>query len=184
MLAYFFWHTVTATEREAYETGLLAYHHALAAEAPAGFAGSASYRLRPLPWLSTDEGYEDVYLLAGSWAIDILNGVAVRGALAAPHAEVARRTLRSAGGLYAFAGGAADLPPRRRVAWFDRRRGQDWGVLRPLVAAVPGAGLWRRQMVLSPAPEFALTLPESASPPSLPAGFGPALVVEGTRLGP
>jgi hypothetical protein len=182
MLAYFFWHTVAPEDEAAYEAGLAAYHRGLAAEAPAGFAGSASYRLRPLPWLAAEKGYEDVYLLAGSWAIDILNAVAVRGRLAAPHQEVARRTRRSAGGLYAHAGGVADLAQRRRLLWFDRARGTAWTPLASLAAAIPGAGLWRRQMVLSPAPEFALILPQDA--PALPAGFGPAQETAAERLAP
>lgn len=182
MLAYFFWHTTRASEAPSYEAGLRAYHRRLGAEAPAGWAGSASYRLSPLPWLGAEVGYEDVHLLAGSWAIDILNAVAVRGPLAAPHAGVAQLTERSAGGLYALVGGVATLEPRRRTLWFDRRRGEAWDPLAALTAGLAGAGLWRRQMVLSPAPEFALILPEGTPLPSLPAGFGPPQTIGGERL--
>ena len=56
--------------------------------------------------LSDLPGYEDWYLLDGTWAMDPLNAFAISGHVQAPHDSVAAMMEQWHGGLYAHAGGA------------------------------------------------------------------------------
>ena len=73
MLAYLFWHRPFGrVDRKLYEEALLRFQSDLAAANPAGFIGASSFQIEPVRWLDDLPGYEDWYLLEGSWAIDPL----------------------------------------------------------------------------------------------------------------
>ena len=68
---------------------------------PAGFQQSVVFRIRGASWLNTsDEAYEEWYLLDDSAAMDPLNEAAVSGACEEPHNRVAREAADGIGGLY------------------------------------------------------------------------------------
>ena len=158
-LAYVFWHLrrpeVNAAE---YEERLATFHLALAAAKPEGFLGSAAFRIAGALWLA-DGGYEDRYLLDGFAALDALNRGAVSGDVRGPHDASARLAAGGTAGLYALVAGDAGSLGAVEAAWFAKPEGETYeGFQAPLERAVaaPGAGVWQRQMVLGPTPEFCL----------------------------
>lgn len=179
MLAYIFWHRPYAgTSEDVYESTLLEFHQQLAEVSPPGFQASAVYRISPAPWLGDREGYEDWYLVEAAWALDPLNRTAATGRMEAPHAVIAALMETGHGGLYALLWGDRIPAPHSSVAWLSRPRGIRYEpVLAELRDPLGGQlSCWRRQMVLSPAPEFALVGAPTLDP-SLPSGWQ-ARVVE------
>jgi hypothetical protein len=170
MLAYIFWHRPLApVDRQAYEDALLDFQRDLVAQPSPGLIAVATYRIEPVPWLSGQAGYEDWYLLEGSWAMDPLNSFALAGRTQASHDSVATQADEGHGGLYAHVGGEIFPSPHATIYWLSRPRGIQWHTgLAPIRAACPRAVLWRRQMVLAPASEFAVEVPEGTAiePPS------------------
>jgi len=167
-----------------YESTLIHFHRQLAEASPPGFQASATYRISPTPWLDERRGYEDWYFVEASWALDPLNRVAVSGRMEAPHAAIAALMETGHGGLYSLLCGDPITLPGARVAWLSRPRGIRY---EPILAELRdriGSPLscWRRQMVLSPAPEFALVGPPSLNA-LLPAGWE-ARVVERVCIWP
>jgi hypothetical protein len=167
VLAYIFWHRpADGASREPYEAALAAFHAALAAHPPPGFAGSAAYRLAEAPWLpGGGDAYEDWYRVDGWEALGQLNEAAVRGPRAAPHDAVAGLAAAGAGAVYRLLAGAP--PPLRgpvHAAWVDKPAGMPYDEAVPALEEL-GGGVWRRQMVLGPAPEFAVLTDAPASPP-------------------
>jgi hypothetical protein len=164
MLAYIFWHRPFAhVDREAYEAAIVRFQRDLAAQPPPGFIATASYRIDPVPWLSGQPGYEDWYLIEASWAIDPLNGFAITGPRQPSHDHVAALADEGWGGLYAHVGGQPSTAEESTVYWLTRPRGIDWqAALEPARAQCPSANIWRRQMVLGPAMEFAVEAPDHA----------------------
>jgi hypothetical protein len=184
MLAYLFWHRpYPSADTRGYEHSLLDFHRRLAEQPPPGFRAAGSYRIAAVPWLDGQSGYEDWCYLDGSWALDPLNGFAVVGAPKTPHDAAAAQMEIGHGGLYSLAWGTPDLPQRQTVSWLTRPRGIDWhAALDPLRTLYPNATCWRRQMVLGPAPEFAVVIP-AAQQATAPSGWT-ALHVGGERLAP
>jgi len=171
MLAYIFWHRpFSQVARERYEEAIVRFQSDLARQPPPGFVTAASYSIEPVPWLGNQAGYEDWCILQGSWAMDPLNSFAVGGGVRSAHDSVAALMEEGHGGLYAHAGGETPPPPQSTVYWLTRPRGIQWqAVLDPLRARYPQANVWRRQMVLGPAAEFAVSVPgdtEIEVPPS------------------
>lgn len=178
MLAYVFWHWPSPeADRASYERGLAAFHRVLREAKPPGFQRSAVYRARRLPWLRTEgPGYEDWYLVDGTAALDPLNDAAVSGARKGPHDEVARLSQVGAGGLYRLRAGVVDAAPAGFAVWLSKPRGTSYEALdarlRPWTERA-SVGLWRRQMVLGPTPEFCLRSPDR---PDLPEDLAPLSV--------
>jgi hypothetical protein len=175
MLAYIFWHRPYGVHSQSlYESALLEFHQQLAEASLPGCKASAAYRISPTPWLGEREGYEDWYLVDGSWALDPLNHGAVSGRMESPHAAIAALMETGYGGLYSLVWGEPAHPPRSRVAWLSRPRGIRYEpVLAELRDRLGGQlSCWRRQMVLSPAPEFALVGIPSLDPDLPPAWQG------------
>lgn len=172
MLAYVFWHRPFGNaDRGRYEESILRFQAALAGAKPPGFIAAASFRIEAVPWLNDRPGYEDWCVLQGSWAMDPLNAFAVAGAVQAPHDHVAAQMEQGQGGIYAHAGGETPPPAHSTVYWLTRPRGIDWrAVLAPVRARYPAANVWRRQMVLGPAPEFAISVPGDTEI-AVPAGW-------------
>ena len=185
MLAYIFWHRpfpqVAGAE---YEPTLLEFHQYLARAFSPGCWGSAVYRTGPAPWLGGQGGYEDWYFVDAAWALDPLNRAAVSGEVEPRHSAIAALMETAHGGLYSLLWGDQVPAPRSAVAWLTRPRGIRYEtVLEEVRQRLPGPlTFWRRQMLLGPAPEFALIGPPSLEP-VLPSGWQ-AVVVERTCLWP
>jgi hypothetical protein len=160
VFAYVFWHRPAAgVDPAAYEEALAEFHRALATAPPAGFAGSCCHRFDELPWLGEGgPGYEDWYLVPGWTALGELEAGAVRGAVRPPHDRAAVASAHGAGAIYGLAGGAAEAPASGERAWFAKPADRDYRELDRLLAPCLGVGgggaaLWRRRLVLGPAPE-------------------------------
>jgi hypothetical protein len=194
VLAYLLWHHPgDGVEREVYERALERFHRSLAHSPPVGFRGSAVYRAGDLPWLAPQTGYEDWYLVDDFAALGVLNEAAVAHGHRTAHDEVAHRFGGAAGGLYGLLEGHVDLGAAPLVIWVSRPTprptpgpppssplarppGVEQGALGALLGdgMEPGhASLWRRALVLGPAPEFCLLAREP------PAGVAPARLPKG-----
>lgn len=178
MLAYAFWHWPrSGVPRDSYENALMAFHRSLASDPTEGFLNSASFRVDVVPWLETTEQvYEDWYLLRDSSALDPLNEAAVLGPRKAPHDCVASGASGGAGGLYRLRHGGFDIYATRYSVWLSKPEGfgyDEW--FEQLLTWVGNEvlGIWQRQMVLGPAPEFCL---QATEVPRLPPGLGEVTV--------
>lgn len=185
MLAYIFWHRpYLEMERAAFERDLRDFHRALASAHPPGWLESWAFRLRSLPWLAGGgPGYEDWYLVEDFGALGPLNGQAVAGVCQEPHNRVARVTEIGAGGLYRLHHGEPAVGQARYAVWLVKARATPYETFYQRLAPLtdgPGLSLWRRQLVLGPAPEFCLLAPE---PPSLPDDLD-AVMIERVRIAP
>jgi len=111
-----------------------------------------------------------------------VNDAAVSGPRKAPHDAVARLAADGTAGLYLLQSGAPLAAPRT-AAWFGKPSGMRYAelfaLLDPIVSGA-GAGLWMRQMVLGPTPEFCL---RSDQPVTLPPPIA-ALQLELTPVWP
>ena len=173
MLAYVFWHwPQPAIERSAYEDHLREFQQTLAANKSIGFQQSVVFRIRGASWLNTsDEAYEEWYLLDDSAALDPLNDAAVTGACEEPHNRVARAAADGTGGLYRLRAGVEDLGQAKFAIWLSKPPGVSYknfyADLQSLTAQT-GVALWGRQMTLGPTTEFCL---HSQNPIELPPGY-------------
>jgi hypothetical protein len=177
-LAYVFWHWPAGdADRAAYEDRLREFHAAL------GLDRSRTFRLDRAPWDDPrPEPYEDWYPVAGWEQLGALNERAVSGARRAPHDAAAAAAGDGAGGVYRLIGAAADgastggAPPSAgapaaadaaaagapgepvtRAHWLAKPAGLAYDDFLPaLLTAARGGAVWQRQMVLGPAPEFAV----------------------------
>jgi hypothetical protein len=157
MLAYVFWHRPAATT--GYEQALAAFHRTLAEDPPAGFHGSTALRLDAAPWLSGfGPVYEDWYLVADWTALGALNAHAASGDRAPRHDAVARASATGTGGVYALTAGRAELPAGGRTAWLAKPDGVDYPAFHAELDRLLASGgqAWQRQLVLGPAPEYAV----------------------------
>lgn len=186
MLAYLFWHRpVERGDTAAYERAQERLHSSLAARPPEGFRGSACYRAPELRWLAGDGvGYEDWYLVEDWATLGVLRQAAVSGGHRTAHDEAARQSGSGAGGVYRLDEGVAGLEALAEVLWVTPTR---HAAAREPAALLLGdglrgrsAGLWRRELVLGPAPEYCLLIGagpgEDVSAPGvgaerLPAGW-------------
>ncbi len=180
MLAYLLWHRpADGIERETYEHACERFHRSLQHSPPAGFRGSAVFGVSEPPWLAPAQGgaYEDWYLLEDFAALGVLNEVAVAHGHRSAHDELARRFGAGAGGLYGQLEGHVDLQDAPRAIWVSRPPGEPRGELAQLLGDgmdPTHASLWRRALVLGPAPEYCLLSPEppkGVSPTRLPNGW-------------
>jgi hypothetical protein len=183
MLAYIFWHRPSPQiEQNDYEDAVVRFHSDLTGHPPPGFIAACSHRIDPVPWLYGESGYEDWCLIEGSWAIDPLNGFAITGPRQPAHDRVAALSADGAGGLYAHAGGEIFQTPQSTVYWLSRPRGIQWqAAIAPVRAKCPQAVIWRRQMVLGPATEFAVEVPGGTAI-EVPSGWQLACRVKRSRL--
>ena len=156
-LAYVFWHW--PAERDGYERAMQAFHTALAR------AGTATFALERAPFADDEAPYEDWYPVEDWAALGALNDFAITGERRAPHDAVAGLSRRGAGGVLRLVEPGPPLPEVRFAAWLHA----------PPRELPAGAALWQRQLVLGPAPEYAVL---AASPV---AGFDRA-VLTGPRL--
>jgi hypothetical protein len=178
MLAYLLWHhPADGVERETYERACEHFHRSLRHSPPVGFHGSAVYRVGELPWLAGG-GYEDWYFLDDFTALGVLNEAAVAHGHRGAHDEVAQRFGAGAGGLYGLLEGCADIEGAPIAVWVARPLGAARQALGELLSDGMDprhASLWRRALVLGPAPEYCLLAREP------PAGVAPTRLPEGWR---
>lgn len=178
MLAYLFWHRpAEGVEREAYERAAERFHRSLARSPPAGFRGSALHRMQAPPWIG-GEGtvYEDLYLVEDFTALGVLNEAAVGHGHRGAHDEIAHRFGTGAGGLYALREGRVHLGASDTAIWIARplrARGAELAELLGDGMDPERSSLWRRALVLGPAPEYCLLAPEP------PAGVAAARLPQG-----
>ncbi|HEV3002573.1 MAG TPA: hypothetical protein VGW75_17680 [Solirubrobacteraceae bacterium] len=159
-LAYVFWHW--PAQPGGYEAAIERFHAALARP------GTATFRLERAPWDSSRPApYEDWYPVEDWAAVGELNDFAITGSRRAPHDAVAGLSHAGAGGIYRLIREGPALPDVRFAAWLHR----------PPAAPPEGAAVWQRQLVLGPAPEYAVL---AASPVPLEDGAG--AVLTGPRL--
>lgn len=151
-----FWHRpAEGAEIALYEARLGVFHDALAGHSPAGFRGSAALRVSEAPWLpGSGSAYEDWYAVEDWAALGRLNEAAVRGARAEPHDAVAARAGAGAGAVYGLVSGPPVLAARR-TSWLGKPPGADRDGFHATLEG-PGRSVWMRQMVLGPAPEYAV----------------------------
>jgi len=138
-LAYVFWHW--PAEPHGYERAMQAFHTALARP------GTATFALERAPF--ADDGpppYEDWYPVEDWAALGELNDFAISGERKAPHDAVAGLSRRGAGGVYQLRRPGPPLREVRFAAWLHE----------PPTDVPAGAALWQRQLVLGPAPEYAV----------------------------
>ncbi|HEU4931540.1 MAG TPA: hypothetical protein VFT48_05640 [Pyrinomonadaceae bacterium] len=173
MLAYVFWHWPQPdVDRGAYEDHLCAFQQTLAANKSSGFQQSVVFRIRGASWLNTsDEAYEEWYLLDDSAAMDSLNEAAVSGACEEPHNRVAREAADGTGGLYRLREGVETLDQAKFAIWLSKPAGVSYKTfyadLQSLTSQ-PGVALWGRQMTLGPTTEFCI---HSQTSIELPPGY-------------
>ncbi len=181
MLAYLFWHR---PQREAaiepYEQAQQAFHRSLAHRPPVGLRASWSFRVPELPWMhGAGPGYEDWYLLEDYSALGVLNEAAVGHGHRTAHDHAARSFGAGAGGLYLLEEGRAEAIGEAPAAvWVARAPGSARPLLGELLGDGTAAGhscLFKRQLVLGPAPEFCLLAPE------VPAGVAAERLPEGWK---
>jgi hypothetical protein len=189
VLAYVAWHRPGAgVDADAYERSLEDFHRSLARVPPSGFAGSSAFRVARVPWLEPRSGggaavaevapdYEDWYLVDSWSAVGVLEEAAVARGHISRHDAVAAKTGALAGGVYRLSDGPAVLEQAAIAVWVTPARGHAPPTVADLLADGADAGsaaLWRRCLVLGPAPEYCLLAPE---PPAgvaqtrLPAGW-------------
>ena len=182
MLAYVFWHQPDpGVDLEEYERALEGFHRSLAADPPEGFRRSLWHRFEALPWLGGEPGYEDWYLVDGWREVGALESGAVTGTRRAPHDGVAMAAAAGAGAVFGLESGPEHALDAGRRAWFDKPAGLAYAELDETLedAVSDGAAVWRRRLVLGPAPENCVAGSHSAS---LPASLG-ALETAGTGPG-
>jgi hypothetical protein len=194
VLAYLFWHRPRDTATlEDYEQAQVAFHRSLAHTPPVGLLASACYRVRQLAWLprppvgaaaasapadTAGAAYEDWYLVEDWAALGVLNEAAVGRGHRTTHDALARRFGAGAGGLYELLEGDREDPlDEATVAtWVGRPPGSPQRMLAELLGDgmdPKRASLWRRQLVLGPAPEYCLLAGEA------PAGVAPTRLPDG-----
>jgi hypothetical protein len=168
----------------AYERSLKDFHRSLGHVPPSGFERSAAFRVAHPPWLrpgSDEEGvapaYEDWYLVDSWSALGVLEEAAVGHGHVSRHDAVAAKSRQLTGAVYRLSDGHAELDRAATAVWVDPARGHAPPAVADLLADGAdsrSAGLWRRCLVLGPAPEYCLLAPE---PPAglaltrLPAGW-------------
>ena len=144
---------------------------------------SAAYRVAEVPWLGEGgAGYEDWYVLEDFNALGVLNEAAVGRGHRTAHDRVARHYGAGAAGLYSLLEGDAAGPARAMgqqapATWVARPPGSTERPLGELLGDGMDprcASLWRRMLVLGPAPEYCLIAPEASrgvAETRLPSGW-------------
>jgi hypothetical protein len=176
MLALIAWHRPAPdVARDAYESALERFHRSLAHRRPVGFRASASVRVEQVPWLD-GAVYEDWYVIEDWAALGVLEEAAVSRGHIAAHDGAAALTSMETAAVYRLLEGSADPARAATAVWVSASRGHE----RPALAQLLGDGidpecdgLWRRCLVLGPAPEYCLLAREA------PAGVAPGRLPDG-----
>ena len=174
-LAYVFWHW--PARAAGYEELLQGFHDAL------GVPGSVTFRLQRAPWDgAAPQPYEDWYPVDGWAALGELNDLAVGGARRAPHDAAARAAGDGTAGVYRRLREGPPLHAVTHAAWFGKPPGVGYEDFeRQLADALRGteAAVWQRQLVLGPAPEYAVLGTSAAELPWAPMLTEPRTAARG-----
>ena len=172
MLTYLFWHHPAENQpQQSYQEALVAFHRRLRDVPVPGLLASGTARVQGLPWMPQD-GYEDWYAVEDFSALGVLNDAAVDAAHVEAHDRVAHAAGFGTGGVYALERGER-APPGGYCLWVTKPKGMSYPDFREQVAlhtAGESVAVWRRQMVLGPAPEFRVT---AARELYMPAAMAP-----------
>jgi hypothetical protein len=200
VIAYVFWHRpLEDGAADAYESAHASFHRSLARRPPAGLHASVAVRVPEPAWLarrddpatesasapsgpraSASSAYEDWYLLEDFTALGVLNEAAVGAGHRSAHDRIAHRSGAGAGAVYRLIEGGADagsLAAATLAVWVARPPGAEPAALGELLGDgidARRASLWRRQLVLGPAPEYcvlAAEVPAGVAPTRLPRGW-------------
>jgi hypothetical protein len=175
LLAYLFWHSPREDTTDIYEQAIERFHRSIARQPPVGFLGSACYRAGSIPWLGGTSGYEDWYLVEDYTALGVLNEAAVAQGHVSAHEQAARALGRGTAGLYRLCEGAIKSRDVSLSIWVTAAHASGHDAVAGLLMADGSDGehtaLWRRQLVLGPAPEYCLLAacrPSGVLPSRLP----------------
>lgn len=150
MLAYVFFHRPAAgVDARTYEEGLTAFHRTL--DLP-----SAAFRLDSLPFGDHGPGYEDWYLVSTWSELGRIGEMALGEVRRGEHDAVAAMAGDGWGGVWALKRGPAEPPSGLR--WVTKPAGEPY---ERFVDGLAGVAVWQRQLVLGPAPEFAVSVAAS-----------------------
>jgi hypothetical protein len=168
VIAYVFWHRAgEGVAPEDYEAASVRFQHSLASAPPGGFVGSVCLRADDLPWLGGGgPGYEDWYVVEDFAALGVINEAAIGRGHRSAHDGAARLSGEGTGGVYRLIDGAPALAGIALATWITPPPGHHALLLDDFLAdgVEPGhASLWRRQLVLGPAPELCLLGRETAA---------------------
>lgn len=153
-LGYLFWHRAGAADPIGYEETLGSFHGALAAEPPAGFVTSWTWRLAAPPWFDgPDPTYLDLYLTADLTTLGELERAAVSGSRQAAHDRAAAAVSAGAGALMQLVAGDGTAAPGLSLSFVDKPPRAE---REPFVAGLArgGGSVWMRRLVLGPGPEY------------------------------
>lgn len=173
--AYVFWHWPrSGVSVDSYERKLREFQRALSSSRPSGLVEALSFRVDALPWGPAHGPlYEDWYVVEDFASAGILNDAAVNGMPRGPHDSMARDFLEGAGGIFKSVSGGLPLAEAEYANWIEKPVGPSYQSYYDGLARRLGArrtGLWRRQMVLGPSPQFCV---HSVDPIVLPADLRP-----------
>lgn len=201
MLAYLFWHRpAEGVDPSSYERALERFHRSLAHRRPCGFHASGSARVQALPWAlggadaagepaaadareragagaSRGPAYEDWYVIDDWAALGVLEEAAVSHGHITAHDALATRAGVGSGGVYRLLEGSARSLSAPTAVWVSPAAGHERASLQALLGdgLEPARdGLWRRCLVLGPAPEYgvlAAEAPAGVSARRLPDGW-------------
>lgn len=163
-LAYLFWHYRRhSIGDENYRDTLVAFHEALAQNAPEGFISSFSRRQNRLPWMQpTVEVYEDWYIVQDFTALGTLNENAHQSSMEPPHDSVAQMVASGSGGVYKLWFNYSEDEDVKTIVWLDKpplvKTGDFLEIIESKARDNQGV-VWRRQLNLGPAPEYVVWLP-------------------------
>lgn len=151
-----FWHWRSeGHEPAAYEDALVAFHASLADSPPTGLEGSAAFSIAGAPWIPTEgQGYQDWYLVDDWAALGALNLAAVQNPHADVHRRIAQASAQGVGAVYELQHGEPDLRRAGAARWITKPREVAYADFYATCPTRPGESLWRRQLVLGPAPEL------------------------------
>ena len=152
VLAYLFWHQPAPDiEPATYAEAQRAFHTQIGVP-------SACFRLESLPFRE-EPGYEDWYLV-DDWAkLGELSAAAVDSRRRPSHDRAAAKAGAGWAGVYRLLRGEAEIPEGGR--WLDKPRGE---ATADFLASLDAPTIWRRELVLGPAPEFRLGSSSSVVP--------------------
>lgn len=171
-LAYIFWHWPReGASRRVYESKLAAFLQSLSVHPPRGLIDACSFRVGGLPWPPVARAvYEDWYVVKGYQTLGMLNESAVDRSNRRAHSLVAKLSGGGSGGLYRLVGGRVGPREARFATWLSKPQETTYETfLEGLAEMGLRSGLWQRQLVLGPAPEFCL---RTEGRPSLPSTLG------------
>lgn len=162
MFAYVFWHVrPDRVDVKTYEDAMSGFGRALRNQKIDGVIDNSSYWVDKVKWVEAP-GYEDWVWVDELSVFERLNERAVTGPMEQPHDKIAQMTKHGGyGSFYYLIDGQRKTLGDSRVFWLSRPRGIQWRDVMPkiIASATTEVSVWRRFMVLGPAPEFAIVGP-------------------------